>query len=208
MMLQIIEDYAFCYSSIKKLSIPSSVAELKEGWCLGTTNLTDIEVYPAMEQNIAYYNDSFIIGKSDIKSDIYDILYFARRDIEIAMIPPFIKTISSYAFNECTKLKKVIFQNESNMQSIGKYAFYKCALRGIKIPRHLKVITEHCFECCKKLRIVEFSNDSELELIDQYCFSETSLESICIPSGVKQISIKSFYICTKLKYVQFELIRN
>lgn len=65
-----------------------------------STKLEGIDnVFPTNKENISFYNDSFIIGKSDIKSDNFDILYFARRDIENAIIPPFIKIIAPFAFS-------------------------------------------------------------------------------------------------------------
>lgn len=78
-----ISEYAFCSSSIEKLIIPSSIVEFKEGWCCKTANLNNITIIPNKEKNLIYYEDKFILGKSDLKSDIYDILYFSRRDIKI-----------------------------------------------------------------------------------------------------------------------------
>lgn len=57
--------------------------------------------------NNKYYsnvNNDFIVGKSDIKNDLF---VFARRDIIKVTIPPFIKVIGSHAFRCCRKLRQI-----------------------------------------------------------------------------------------------------
>ena len=76
--------------------------------CNATGNLTKVKISPK-NKNLVFCEDKLLIGKSDIKSDVFDILYFARRDIEEVIIPPFIRIISPYAFNFCQKLTKAEF---------------------------------------------------------------------------------------------------
>ena len=72
---------------IKKLKIPAKIKKLDYGWCQNVSDLTEIEVSPN-NHNFIYYNNEFLLGKSDINSKTFDLLYFARFDIEVAVIPP------------------------------------------------------------------------------------------------------------------------
>lgn len=58
------------------------------------------------EPNVIYYENKFLLAKSDTNSDAFDVLVFARRDIDDVVVPSFIKTIVSSAFGDCIKLKK------------------------------------------------------------------------------------------------------
>lgn len=75
------------------------------------------------KKNIIYYYDKFIIGKSDLKSDNYDILYFSRRDIKTANIPSFIKRIASNAFEGCYYLRQIEFDENLELVEIDDYIF-------------------------------------------------------------------------------------
>lgn len=42
--IQIIDKFAFSYSSIESISIPSGIIKFNEGWCTGTANLINISI--------------------------------------------------------------------------------------------------------------------------------------------------------------------
>lgn len=75
-------------------------------------------------QNISYYDNILIIGKSDIKSDVFDILLFSRKNLKTVEIPPSIKQIWAFAF-QYSDIKKVFFT--PSITTICKYSFYKCS---------------------------------------------------------------------------------
>ena len=77
--LQIIEDSVFSYTPIKNISIPSSVSELSGEWCFEASELTNITIMQNGQQNLKSYEDKFIIGKSDSKSDKFDTFVFAPK---------------------------------------------------------------------------------------------------------------------------------
>ena len=60
--LQTIEKNAFYYSKIERFTIPSSLTDLKEGWCDCVSYLNQVNVSP---NNPRYkkYDDKMIIGK-------------------------------------------------------------------------------------------------------------------------------------------------
>lgn len=82
---------------------------------MNTPNSVEVKTSPN-NKNVIYYEEKSLIGKSNLKSEnTFDILYFVRRDIEEAIVPSFIRIISSYLFNSCDSLQKVDFLNDSQL---------------------------------------------------------------------------------------------
>ena len=51
------------------------------------------------------------------------------------------------AFARCYSLKKVVFENNSQLTELGSYAFYKCAnLKSVNLPHKLTSIGRYCFQ--------------------------------------------------------------
>ena len=72
--LQTIEDGAFSDSAIESILIPSSVMEHKEELCHNTENLKNVDTSVVNDElNIVLCENEFIIEKSDIKSNEYDV---------------------------------------------------------------------------------------------------------------------------------------
>ena len=176
--LETIEDGAFFDSGIESIVIPSSLKELKEEWCRNTENLKNVEISVVNnEQNIVFYENKFIIGKSDIKSNEYDVLHFVPRDVERVTIPSFIKQIASYAFS-------------------------KSGIIGIVIPQNVTRICSYAFYYCSNLRFVDLSSNSKLRIIEECTFAFTSIEKIIIQPQITHIGNFAFNNCTKLKRVE------
>lgn len=57
---------------------------MRDGWCERTKNLTRVSVMPNNKRYLTY-KDKYIIGKSSQESEDFDLLVFARRDIETAI---------------------------------------------------------------------------------------------------------------------------
>ena len=122
-----------------QIYFPTSLKELRKGWCQGISNLAKIIISPLNGQFI-FKDNKYLLGKSDPSSDEFDALLFARRDIKEFSIPPNIKIISSYAFYDCIKLTKVRIPANSNLQKIEKFAFYLSEIKNFFIPSGVKKI--------------------------------------------------------------------
>ena len=181
--LEYIGRCAFAFSSIESISIPSNVEDLDEVLCNGTSKLININVIPTNDQKIISYEDKFVLGKSDKNSDIYDILLFARRDLESATIPSFITKIASNAFSKCS-IKNIEFHDDSQLVLIDNNAFYSSHLESICIPSNVVNIGQRAFKECNELETVEFQHDSKLKIIDEDAFINTHLINLSIPSSV------------------------
>ena len=197
-----IENSAFDFSSIESITIPSSLTELKDNWCSYVYELKQIKVMP---NNPRYkvYDDKFIIGKSSIEQDNYDILVFCVRNIENVTIPSFIEIIGPYSFSHCKNLQQIEIPNDSKLRIIGEYAFSFSSITSISIPSNVLDIGSSAFECCHQLHQVEFPVNSKIDSIKYEAFSETSITTISIPKNVRIISDKAFFRCKQLRQIEF-----
>ena len=191
-------------ASLEELYIPSSVEELEEGWCKGISKLKNVKI-SSKNNFFKICENSFIVGKTNKKSDKFDCIIFAHRDIKHAFIPQSIRTIGSLSFTNCKELKKIDFQRNLELASIGKQAFSWSSIRFISIPESCRIIGEHAFSGCTNLKKIEFTEYSKLELIDESSFSGSSIETIKIPSNVFCINESAFRLCRNMKKIEFQL---
>ncbi|KAK8895265.1 hypothetical protein M9Y10_023707 [Tritrichomonas musculus] len=202
--LRTIEKNAFTNSTIERISLPSSVSELKDGWCAGALNLTKVSIMPN-NQHYTNFDDKFIVEKNDKN----DALIFARRDIKEPTIPPNISSIGSWAFAYssvscivipsnitqicdnafafCKNLRKIEIPRDSQLTIIGKYAFQYSKIESIFIPLRITKFCEGVFYHCNQLNHVDFPTDSELQIIEKDAFNQSSIENITIPSKVSEL---------------------
>lgn len=199
--LREINGYAFSKSNINSIHIPSKV-ELKADWCIDTKNLNSFSI-SSKNDRYGEYQGQYIIGKSDTKSDVFDILVFAVRNIEIATIPPFIKIISSSSFDCCTNLKKIEFLS-SEISIFDDNSFADSSLKYISIPSSVTQINQSAFFNCSELRNVNFECKSRLETIGNFAFFGTKIESFVVPSSVKNIGKSAFENCLVLQKIKFD----
>lgn len=177
--LRIIENKAFSYCSIESLLIPETVCTLEEDWCQETNNLNKVTIMPN-NQIYKNFDENLIIGKSaDSKSEEYDNLIFASRNIKNTTLPPNIKYISPHSFARSSIISIII---PPSVKKIGKLAFYDCA----------------------QLNHVEISHDSDLQIIEKDAFSSSSIKSFFIPSHILQIDNSAFYRCENLKLIEID----
>ena len=203
-----IYEYMFPYSSrIREIYIPTSLKELKDGWCCYTYNLSKIKISPSNGQ-FKVEEDKYLIGKSDPNKDEFDTLLFACRDIEEISIPPNIKIISSFAFQHCKKITKVEIPTNSNLQIIKRNAFSEINIKTIFIPSKVSKICKCSFLECKNLTKVEIPTNSNLQTIGRSAFWDSNIKSFFIPSNVSKICYGAFSYCTNLTKVEIPTNSN
>lgn len=222
--LKTISKAAFSSHNIESITIPSSIEKFGDGWCNQTVGLKSIKIKKNSQQNISYFEKKFIIRKTDIKSDTFDSIIFACRDIRFCSIPSFIKRIDSCAFTYskieyitisphlteicdnafslCRNLRGIKIPDNSELHKIGKSAFCWTSIESFTISHHITEICEKTFYFCKNLREVKFPKNSNLKIIGRDAFSWSSIESIKIPLHVTQICDCAFLGCNKLQNVE------
>ena len=139
----------FVVVRLKKITLPSFVERFEKEWCIMVHSLADVTV---IQQEI---ENKYIIGKTDLNSAIFDILYFADRSIRKVLIPSFIKIIGSTAFEGCTNLQQVCFPKDTNCISIERCSFARSSLEKIEIPYQMTKIKSGAFKGCSGLIIID-----------------------------------------------------
>lgn len=202
--VKIIEKESFFISSIKSITLPSSLIKLEEEWFSGASSLMTVKVCPN-NPLFSIYDNKLLVGKSSIEKENFDILHFCFKDVETITIPSSIEIIKqrSFAWNE--KIRQVFFLPDSKLRIIEKKAFFCSHIQSIKFPPHLIEICEEAFAECIHLQEVEFSPDSELQAIGHNAFCKTRIEKISLPPHITKISRRVFNACRQLKSVEIPL---
>ena len=107
--------------------------------------------------------------------------------IKKVVIDKDITYIGKFNFMQCTKLTEVVFEDGSQLETIGWGAFGYCSsLKTVTIPATVTAIKEFAFYYCDVLEEVNIEENSKLANIGMYAFwNATSLEKINYPSSVK-----------------------
>jgi hypothetical protein len=89
-------------------------------------------------------------------------------------------------------LMKVEFERDSNLRSIGSFAFALCSsLESILIPSSVEVLHKHCFWNCGRLRTVTFGRESKLRLIELDAFEMCRSPSLVgVPTSAEIMAIR------------------
>lgn len=210
---------SFLYkSSLKNFEIPANVSELEDGWN-NSSSLIHVSVSPN-NKNFLYYDNKMILGKSDKNSKIYDILCFVNRDLKQVSLPSSITKISSYAFAYCSELKSIQIPPDSQLISIGDYAFHRTKISSLFFPSTVSDLQDDWCAGTDYLTNISLSPDNKnfvylnnqlllgktdrkKDKYDMLLFANRDISQAFIPSTVSVISSYAFYKCYDLKLIDF-----
>ena len=139
-------------------------------------------------------------------------------------IPNSITSIGAYAFYNTKLLTVLSISKDSELQSIGNYAFSGSGIRSIFIPKKVTSVGSYAFSDTLNLSEVIFDKDiilsylsdymfyktPALKAIDipnsiieikNYCFDNSGLEKLTLPNGVTKIGNYAFVNCLSLKEI-------
>lgn len=126
---------------------------------------------------------------------------FQNRNIYTIDIPSTVTTIGERAF-EATKIAKVNFNEDSQLTTIGRGAFYNCSsLKEAILPNSVTSISYGAFEGCTQLKTIIFP-DALSTINDYMCYECSSLDSLHLPANLQTIRYRSFYNTQKLHKVK------
>ena len=195
--------HAFANSSIKSITIPSTVEKIGSNAFYKCYALQAVTLNEGLKE----------IGKS----------VFEGTSIEEITIPATVEKVDSLfgdvkirvkdgnakyeAIDNCLiekATKKLISGGKysvipDGVKEIGKEAFCGTSIESATIPSTVEKIGLSAFFRCKKLKTVTLNEG--LKEIGGTAFQGTSIESITIPSTVEKIESLAFGYCTKLKTV-------
>ena len=132
-------------------------------------------------------------------SSIGDNVFF-NSEIKEIIIPTSIKNIGNKCF-ENSKLEKIVFEEDSMIESIGDKAFGMCInLKEFNTPKNLLNFGKYSFYGCKNLSTVKFDLESKITAFPEGLFySCTNLSEVIIPNSVSEIGDYCFYNCSNIK---------
>jgi hypothetical protein len=173
-----IDENAFAYSrSLDHFSIPASVTVLG-GSAFSSDVLRSIEI----EEGSASFR---ILNDLLVDFEVRSLVWVIGSPDSI-VIPSSIEELGRHccAWKE---LRTVEFERDSNLRSIGRFAFVFCSsLKSILIPSSVEVIHENCFSCSVNLQTVTFGCDSKLRLLERDAFNRCpSLSLVRVPASTE-----------------------
>ncbi len=141
-----------------------------------------------INDQINYIGDSAFYGCSALKSvrlpaslkRVSSVLFMNCKNLESVTIPKGVTELSEDSFSDCDNLSNVIFEEGSQLLTIGDGAFVLCkSLRNITLPQTVVSIGAEAFSSC------------------------TTLSKITIPSSLESIGYAAFSNCLLLKSLTF-----
>ncbi|MCQ2795618.1 MAG: leucine-rich repeat protein [Bacilli bacterium] len=100
-----------------------------------------------------------------ILNPVYSISFgsLGRDAIEVLHVGKNIASIPDKAFSNCLNLSTVTFEDESNLKTIGKDAFYGChSLESIAIPKGVTSIDGNVFAYCRSLSSITVDTENKI----------------------------------------------
>ena len=176
-----IQGNAFTKTGITKISIPKTVKEIGNNafsQCYFLESVYFSEDSKCKLGDYMFYECTNLkILKLPENIDIIPCGFLSETGIESLELPKSVKTISSYAFFNCSNLKKIYLNSVNN---IGKAAFFSAGLESITIPKTVISLPDMCFGNCQNLKTVTIYDTLEFAHIN--CFSYIDIEKIFIHS--------------------------
>ncbi|WP_405352958.1 leucine-rich repeat protein, partial [Ruminococcus sp.] len=209
------------YSSVSEVSAKSDIVGTAECIGLGSCSDTDI-IIPSV-----CFIDGKLYSVTQIGKQAFHPFTGGNRITSI-QISKSVINIGEKAFQGCSELSTVMFEDEAKLTSIGEYAFSGCSkltnielpnelenieayalhncssLSNIKIPSSVINMGEAAFKICEKLEEVIFGENSHLGSIEKDTFYNCYLlKNIEIPGSVISIGENAFWHCWGLEELTF-----
>ncbi len=133
---------------LKSITIPESVTSIGASAFFSCAALTEID-YNATNLESANGGAFFAAGKN---GDGIKVTIGAN----VKKIPDYLFHSSTYS--NSPKITEVVFEKDSNCESIGRYAFYNCAnIKSVEIPESITSIGMYAFYGCTGLEKVNYN---------------------------------------------------
>ena len=134
---------------------------------------------------------------------------FFESGLEEITIPSSVTALEDHAFTHCHRLKRVVFQSDSELEQISDSCFFYCGLKKFIAPPGLKKIGGRAFYACESLRRVVLNEG--LEVLKDHCgsdpcaclgvFQDSGIEEIALPSTLWQIGYYVVFHCDSLRTI-------
>ena len=199
------------FSADFNVSIVSNTYENGQGVIIFSGELTSIGAFT--------FNSKSALTSVTIPASVTSIGEYAFNGTNITSvtIPASLTSIETYTFQGCSQLTSLTFAANSQLKTIGDYAFGNSAISGelnnlpasltsigdnafiktnitsVTFPASLTSIGESAFEGCSKLSSLTFAKGSQLETIGTKAFKSSLEGELTLPASLK--SIGDFAFC-------------
>ena len=187
-------------SSIKSITIPSSVTSLGNFCFSGCYGLTSISI-PSSVTSLGYCCFYGCSGLTSITipssvTSLGDYCFSDCRGLTSITIPSSVTSLGWSCFNGCSGLTSITIP--SSVTSLGNSCFWNCSgLTSITIPSSVTSLGESCFNKCRSLTSITIP--SSVTSLGELCFFGCSgLTSVTIPSSVTSLGYRCFEGCSGL----------
>ena len=120
--------------------------------------------------------------------------YTYRNHVTTVFIGKDITSVGSYSFFELKNVTEVIFEEGSQLKTIGNGAFgHMTSLTSVSIPSTVEKFGELAFYYSTALETVVIAQDSALTVIGAYAFRNTALKTLYVPDAVTSIGYAIFH---------------
>ena len=121
-------------------------------------------------------------------SEVPEGILSGNTAIKGVAIPAEITAIGTMAFDNCTSLSSLAFEDGSNMTIIKDQAFRKTALKKLEFPKSLVTIGVQAFNNTGSLTTITFPDNSSLTTISQGAFNGSlKLANVVLPASVTSL---------------------
>ncbi len=199
--LMYINQYAFSYSGLEKVTIPENVKNLSWGAFRGCSKLKEFIMLSENETEIDGEIFSNCTSLTDISlpdnvAKIGSWAFAGCTSLKTFAVPDHIKVIDYGAFGGCTGLESVYLPE--SLTALASELFQHCTgLTYVYIPEGVTRIGDRAFENCEKLRQINIP--AETTYIGAYAFSGcASLVNLKIPATVETLYPTAFNGCKSL----------
>ncbi|MGN0461398.1 MAG: leucine-rich repeat protein [Ruminococcus sp.] len=190
--------FSYC-KSLVNIKIPSSVTKFYYGVFYGCSSL---ESYNVDSENAVFSDIDGVLLNKD-KTEL--IRYPYAKESDCYYVPSTVSKASDNAFDNTTRLKKVVLSN--SMTSVSPYLFFKStSLETVQMPESITSVEDNAFNSCTSLKNVFFSVNMQ-EIKKQAFYGCTALQSITIPDLVTEIGESAFKNCKALENINLNNVK-
>ena len=169
---------AFAGSSVRRVSIPTSVTYIGQGAFGSCAQLEELHI-----PNTVTSLGSFLCHDCTSLTDV--------------TLSTSAKMIQEVSFTGCTGLKEI---DLTGVTFIGNEAFSGCGFESLTIPASVETIGTGAFRNCNSLTRVNYNavNCAFLDTYGSPTFSNSKIERVIVGDGVESIPNNAFQFCSKM----------
>ncbi|MBQ8320357.1 MAG: leucine-rich repeat protein, partial [Clostridia bacterium] len=193
-------------TGLTSVKLPNGLTKIPEGMFMICEKLTGIKI-PETVTEIQTSAFAVCVGLTEIElpKGLTKLRGFSGcSSLKELIVPSSVTEIEE--FQKCTSLERIIFEEGSQLKTVGKFAFRGCtSLSAVEIPKSVTEITGGAFGGCTSLKEIALETgngayktvNGDLYTIDgktlvQYACGKEETE-FTVPAGVETVGERAFY---------------